>query len=257
MAAIKFELEALIRNDIGKGASRRLRHEDKVPGILYGAGIAPVSVYLDHNKTLHALSHEAFYSHILTLKVEGKEEKVILKDVQRHPAKPRVQHVDFLRIKADQKLHMNVPLHFIGSDKAPGLKDGGVFSHLISDLEISCLPADLPEAIEIDVSGMVLDATLHLSDIKLPKGVEIVALAHGTENDQPVVSIHIPRVIEEETPIEEVAAETEETAAEAAKPGEAPKKGEQTAASAAPSTEGKAKEPKGKEPKGKADKGKE
>ncbi|HSW68734.1 MAG TPA: 50S ribosomal protein L25/general stress protein Ctc [Gammaproteobacteria bacterium] len=217
--AIKFELEAEVRGDVGKGASRRLRHTDKVPAVVYGGGEKSVSLTLDHNKTLHALSHEAFYSHILNLTIGKNTEKVILKDVQRDPAKPRIAHVDFLRVRADQKLHMRVPLHFTGEENAPGLKEGGVFSHLMTDAEVSCLPADLPEFIEVDVSGMMLDQTLHLSDLKLGKGVELVVFAQGVEgHDQPVVSIHIPRIIEEEVveaaPEEGEAAESAEGAAE-------------------------------------------
>ncbi len=217
MSSIKFELEASVREDIGKGASRRLRHADKVPAVVYGAGETPVALTLDHNKTLHALSHEAFYSHILTLHVGKKSEKVILKDVQRHPARPRIAHVDFLRVRADQKLQMHVPLHFLGEDKAPALKEGGVFSHIMSDVEVSCFPADLPEYIEVDVSNMILNQTIHLSEITLPKGIELVAFAHGVEeHDLPVVSIHIPRIIEEEVVepvVEEGAAEGAEGAA--------------------------------------------
>ncbi len=214
MSTIKFELEAEVRADVGKGASRRLRHADKVPAVVYGAGEAPMSLTLDHNKTAHALSHEAFYSHILTLKVGKKSEKVILKDVQRHPAKPRVAHVDFLRVRADQKLQMHVPLHFLGEEEAPGVKEGGVFSHHMTDVQVSCLPGDLPEYIAVDVSKLALDQGVHLSELNLPKGVELVAFAHGVEgHDQSVVSVHIPRIIEEE--VVEVAAE-EAAAAEGA-----------------------------------------
>ena len=211
MATMKFELEAEVRADVGKGASRRLRHADKVPAVVYGGGEKSISLTLDHSKTLNALSHEAFYSHILNLKVGKSTEKVILKDVQRDPAKPRIAHVDFLRVRADQKLTMHVPLHFIGEENAPGLNEGGVFSHLMSDVEVSCLPANLPEFIEVDVSGMMLDQSLHLSNLTLPKGVELVAFAHGAEgHDHPIVSIHIPRVIEEEV-VEAVGEETEVT----------------------------------------------
>lgn len=218
MSTIKFELEVEVRADMGKGASRRLRRADKVPAIVYGAGEAPVSLMLDHNKTAKALSHEAFYSHILTLKSGKKSEQVILKAVQRHPAKPRINHIDFLRIRADQKLHMHVPLHFLGEEKAPGLAEGGVFSHIMSDVEVTCLPADLPEFIEVDVSGMLLDHTIHLTELKLPKGVELTALAHGVEgHDLPVVTIHIPRIIEEEV-VEAAAEEAPAEGAEGAAP---------------------------------------
>jgi large subunit ribosomal protein L25 len=219
MSAIKFELEADVRIDIGKGASRRLRHANKVPAIIYGAGQPPVSLTLSHNKVSHALSHEAFYSHILNLKIDNQGEQVILKAVQRDPAHPRINHIDFLRVRADQKLTMHVPLHFVGDDEAPGLGEGGVVYHAISDVEISCLPANLPEFIEVNTSAMKLDETLHLSDLKLPEGVELVAFSHGVEgHDLPVVSIHKPRIIEEEV-VEAPVAEGE--AADAAKTAEA------------------------------------
>jgi large subunit ribosomal protein L25 len=219
MSAVKFELDAAVRIDIGKGASRRLRHANKVPAIIYGAGQAPVSLTLDHNKVSHALSHESFYSHILNLKIDSQGEQVILKAVQRDPAHPRINHIDFLRVRADQKLTMHVPLHFIGDEEAPGLGEGGVVYHAISDVEISCLPANLPEFIEVHTSAMKLDETLHLSDLKLPEGVELLAFSHGVEgHDLPVVSIHKPRIIEEEV-VEAPAAEGE--AADAAKTAEA------------------------------------
>jgi large subunit ribosomal protein L25 len=171
--------------------------------VIYGGGKEPVSLSFEHNKTMKALENESFYSHIVTLTINGEAEKVILKAVQRHPYKARIQHVDFQRIRMDEKLHMHIPLHFKGGDVAPGVKDaGGIISHIMSDVEISCLPNDLPEYLELDVSDMQLNALKHLSDIPLPKGVEIVALAHG--NDKPVVSIHLPR-IEEEPVIEEAA----------------------------------------------------
>jgi large subunit ribosomal protein L25 len=198
-SAIKFELEATVRSDRGKGASRRLRHTNKVPAVVYGAGQEAVALTLDHNKVVNALSHEAFYSHILNLKIENKGEQVILKAVQRSPSQPRVNHIDFLRVRADVKLNMHIPLHFIGDEKAPGLGEGGVVYHAITDVEVSCLPANLPEFLEVDTSHMKLDETMHLSDIKLPEGVELVALSHGVEgHDLPVVSIHKPRIIEED-----------------------------------------------------------
>ncbi len=199
MSAIKFELEAEVRSDTGKGASRRLRHSNKVPAIVYGAGQDAMMLTLNHDKVVTALSHEAFYSHILKLKVAGKDEQVILKAIQRSPSKPRVNHIDFLRVRADVKLHMHVPLHFVGDDKAPGLGEGGVVYHAITDIEVSCLPANLPEFLEVDTSKMQLNETLHLSNIVLPEGVELVAFSHGVEgHDLPVVSIHKPRVIEED-----------------------------------------------------------
>jgi large subunit ribosomal protein L25 len=216
MSSVKFELDAEVRENMGKGASRRLRHTNKIPAVIYGAGKDPVSLTLDHNKVVTALSHEAFYSHILTLKINGTSEQVILKDVQRNPAKPRVHHMDFQRIRADQKLHMHIPLHFVGDEEAPGISEGGVVYHAITDVEIVCLPADLPEFLEVDTSGMHLDETLHLSNIKLPKGVEIAAFSHGASgHDLPVVSIHKPRIIEEDIVVP-VAEEGEAAAGEAA-----------------------------------------
>ena len=189
----KFEIEATVRHEIGKGASRRLRHQEKVPGVVYGGGKPAVSVTFEHNKMTKALSVEAFYSHILTLKTNGDAERVVLKDVQRHPYRAQIMHMDFQRVRADEKLHMHIPLHFKGADEAPGVKDaGGIVSHIMSDVEVSCLPDDLPEYLELDISQMELNQILHLSNLPLPKGVEIVALLHG--NDKPVVSVHMPRI---------------------------------------------------------------
>lgn len=198
----KFEIEATVRHDMGKGASRRLRREEKVPGVVYGGGKDAISLTFEQKSLKKALSTEAFYSHILTLKTGTDSERVILKAVQRHPFKSNLLHIDFQRVKADEKLHMHVPLHFIGEEKAPGAKEaGGLISHISTDVEVSCFPDDLPEFIEIDISNMQLNDTLHLSDIKLPKGVELVALAHG--DDKAIVSIHMPReeVIPEEAPV--------------------------------------------------------
>lgn len=204
MTAAIFELNAVVRDVLGKSASRRLRREEKVPGVVYGGGKDPVALTMEHKHIAKSLSHEAFYSHILTLKTGSDSERVILKDVQRHPYKPRIVHVDFQRVRADEKLHMHIPLHFVGAEIAPGVKDaGGLVSHIMSDVEISCLPDDLPEYIEVDISAMQLNDILHLSNLKLPKGVEIIALSH--DDDKPVVSIHMPR-IEEEPVVEETEA---------------------------------------------------
>ncbi len=194
----KYEVEATVRQtqNIGKGASRRLRREEKLPGIVYGGGKSAIALTFDHNKVALALDNEAFYSRILTLKTDGEAERVVLKDVQRHPYKPRILHVDFQRVRSDEKLHMNVPIHFLGGDKAPGAKDaGGLVSHIMSDVEVSCFPDDLPEYLELDISNMQLNDILHLSDIPLPKGVELVALLH--DNNKSVVSVHMPRVEQE------------------------------------------------------------
>lgn len=188
-----FELNAEKRADIGKGASRRLRRlQDKVPAILYGGEKEPLAITLEHRQVLKALENEAFYSHILTIKVGGKTEKVVLKDIQRHAFKPKVVHMDFQRVSGKTKLHMHVPLHFINEDIAPGVKTGGgMVNHLLTDVEVVCLPADLPEYIEVDLAKLDVNQALHLSDLKLPKGVELVALSH--DHDLSVVNIQLPR----------------------------------------------------------------
>jgi large subunit ribosomal protein L25 len=209
-----FEVQAEERNTLGKGHSRRIRRlSNKIPAIIYGAGADPVAVALDHNKIQKALENEAFYSHILTIDISGKQEKAILRAIQRHPYKPRIMHMDFLRISAKEKLTMNVPLHFIGEEDAPGVKlHGGTISHLLNNVEVSCLPADLPEYIEVDISDLNVDQAVHLSNLKLPQGVELVELGHGRDNDLSVVSIHLPRVAEDSekaTPVTEVITEKE------------------------------------------------
>lgn len=202
MAKVSFELDAEVRSDMGKGASRRLRHANQVPAVVYGANEPAQSLTLNHDKVVTALSNEAFYSHILTLNINGKAEKVILKALQRNPAKPRVAHMDFLRVRMDQKITMRVPLHFLNEDKAPGVREGGVVTHGMTDVEVSCLPANLPEYIEVDIINLGMDQTLHLTDIKAPQGVDFVAFAHGVEDhDLPVVSIHMPRIDVEEVPV--------------------------------------------------------
>ena len=188
-----FTVEAELRTDLGKGASRRLRHEEKFPAVVYGAGKEPQSLTLDHKKFLHNLENEAFYSHILTLNVGGDEQQVILKDLQRHPAKIAVIHADFLRVSATEKLDLHVPLHCINEDECPGAKEGGLSTHRITEVEVACFPQDLPEYLEIDLSSLELDHSLHMSDITVPANVELVELAHGAGHDQPVASVHMPR----------------------------------------------------------------
>ena len=175
------------RADTGKGASRRLRHAGLVPGIIYGARKEPSMITLNHNELILHLDNEAFYSHILELKVGKKSEKVILKDLQRHPAKPFILHIDFQRISANESIKVHVPLHFIGEDTAPGVKAGGIVSRNLTDIEVSCLPKDLPEFIEIDIATLEMGISIHLSEVELPKGVE---LAHATDSSKTVVAIH-------------------------------------------------------------------
>ncbi len=203
-----FELVAELREAAGKGASRRLRRSGKVPAILYGGASAPVSLSLPHNELVQHLGHEAFYSHILTVKFDGKAEKAVLRDVQRHPAKPFITHIDLQRVSETESIRMNVPLHFMNEETAAGVKQqGGVVMHLLSDVEVSCLAKNLPEYIEVDVVDLKVGETIHMSELKLPSGVELVALSHGEEHehDQPVVSIHVPRAAVEAEPSDEEA----------------------------------------------------
>ncbi|HEC20329.1 MAG TPA: 50S ribosomal protein L25/general stress protein Ctc [Gammaproteobacteria bacterium] len=193
MSSVDFNIIAESRADVGKGASRRLRRTGKVPGILYGSGKDPLSLTVDHDDLMHHLDHEAFYSHILTVTVDGKAEKAVLKDLQRHPAKRKVLHVDFLRVSDKDVIHMQVPMHFINEDISVGVKAGGLVSHLMTTVEITCMAGDLPEYLQVDLADLEVGASLHLSDIKLPEGVAITALTHGEDHDLPVVSINAPK----------------------------------------------------------------
>lgn len=180
-----YEIIAEPREDMGKGASRRLRREGKVPGVVYGANKDAASIMVTQNEIFHHLENEAFYSHILTLKLGKAKEKVVLKDLQRHPYKPVVLHLDLQRIDEKEKLTMRVPLHFINEKQCIGVKEGGgVVSHIMTDLEIVCLPKDLPEYIEVDVAEVNVGEGIHLSDLKLPEGTEIAALMHGGDASQ-------------------------------------------------------------------------
>ncbi len=205
-----FTLAAELRTDTGKGASRRLRHASRVPAIIYGAGKEPTMLTFRHDDIFHACEDEAFFSHILTINVDGQSEKVIIKDMQRHPAKVQIMHADFQRIDANHALHVNVPLHFLNEDVCVGVKAGGLVSHLITELEISCLADDLPEFIEVDMSELDTGDSIHLSDIKLPKGVSSVILMQGEGHDQAVASIHMPRGEKVEESDESVAEEGSE-----------------------------------------------
>lgn len=191
----EFELNAEVRTDLGKGASRRLRRlAQLVPAVIYGAGKEPVSITVTHKDIQKALLNEAFYSHIITLNVGKKKEKVVLKDLQRHPAKPRIMHADFQRVSADQAITISVPLHFINEEKCKGVKTGGgSLIKAMTELSISCLPKDLPEFIEVDVLELAVGDALHISQITLPKGVTSVDLIHGHDADNSVVSVLAPR----------------------------------------------------------------
>ncbi|MBE7461629.1 MAG: 50S ribosomal protein L25/general stress protein Ctc [Zoogloeaceae bacterium] len=188
---MKIEINANKRELQGTGASRRLRRAGKVPGILYGGETAAQPIEVDHNALFHSLRQEAFHASILTMSLDGQKQQVLLRDYQMHAYKPQVLHIDFQRVAADRKIHMKVPLHFVNADIAPGVKlQGGVVSHVLNELNISCLPADLPEFIEVDMKDVSVGHSIHVKDIGLPKGVE--AMLHRNEN--PVVAtITVPR----------------------------------------------------------------
>jgi large subunit ribosomal protein L25 len=183
-----FEVIAESRTDTGKGASRRLRRSGMLPGVVYGAHQEPTMISLKHHELIHALDNEAFYSNLLALKIDGKTETVVLKDLQRHPAKPFILHVDFQRVQADEKIRLHVPIHFINEESCPGIKEGGQASHVMSDVEISCLPKDLPEFIAVDMNTLAMGAILHASELTLPAGVELAA--SDTGEDPIVLTIH-------------------------------------------------------------------
>jgi len=193
--SVSFEVNATARTVEGKGASRRLRRTGMLPGIVYGGHKDPTMISLNHNELLQHLDHEAFYSHILDLNLDGNVEKVVLKDLQRHPAKPFVLHADFQRVTAEEKIRMHVPLHFTNEATCPGVKKGGVVNHSITEVEITCLPKDLPEFIEVDMSGLELGSTVHVEELSIPAGIE---LSHTLDPKAPVVSIMGARSGEEE-----------------------------------------------------------
>ena len=177
---MNFEVIAQARAEQGSGASRRLRNAGRVPAIVYGAGKDAQAVTLDHNTIYHALRVEAFHASVLSLNVDGQVEKVLLRDVQHHPFRQLILHVDFQRVDPNAKLHIKVPLHFINADLAPGVKlGGGIISHVLNEVDVSCLPADLPEFIEVDLANLGAGQSIHMADLKLGNGVELVALHRG------------------------------------------------------------------------------
>jgi len=224
---VSFELAAEFRDGQGKGASRRLRHAGKVPAILYGGKNEPRAVSLDHQKLMTLVDNEKFYSSIINIVVGDKKQAAIVKDLQMHPARNAIVHLDLQRVVETEKIRIHLPIHFKGEAASPGVKtQGGVVSHRIADVEVSCLPKDLPEFIELDLSQMGLNESKHLSDLPLPPGVTIPAVAKGNAT---VVTIHPPRAEEPEptaeaaaaTPAEGAAAPAEGAAAAGAKPGDA------------------------------------
>ena len=201
----EFEVVAQPRTALGTNASRRLRRTGHIPAILYGGDKDPRPLSLEENRIRKQVENEAFAAHILTVKVEGEESQAVLKSVHRDPVTDRVIHMDFQRISAGSEIHMHVPLHFINEEDCPGKRVGGIVTHLLVEVEVGCLPKDLPEYIEVDMLPLDVGDALHLSDLVLPEGVHIMTLAHNPDNDQPVVSVQHPQKLE----VDDAAAEEE------------------------------------------------
>lgn len=189
--AKEYSLQASARSEQGKGASRRLRRENGVPAVIYGGGGESQAITLKHNELIRNLEEEAFYSQIITVDFGDRKEMAILRDLQRHPARPVVLHADLQRIKDDEVLHMNVPLHFVNEANSAAVKtQGAKIGHVMNDVEVACLPKDIPQYIEVDMIDVEKGQIVHLSDLKLPEGVSLPALALGADHDQPVASVH-------------------------------------------------------------------
>jgi large subunit ribosomal protein L25 len=217
---VAFELAGEPRAQLGRTDARRLRRTGKVPAILYGGGEPPETLVLEHNALRNQMGREAFYTSILTLKIGSKTQQVVVKAVERHPAGPQIMHLDFQRIREDVEITLDVRIHFLNEANAKGVKEqGGVVDHLMTEVEVRCLPRHLPEYLELDVTALELNQIYHLSDIQLPEGVSFVALAHG--HDYPVVAINPPRREEEEAPVEVAAAAGEVPATAQAEPAKA------------------------------------
>ena len=195
----EFTLVAESRGDTGKGASRRLRKSEIVPAIVYGAKKAALSIQLKHSDVLKSSSQESFYSQILDLSIDGKVERVVLKDMQRHPYKPFVMHMDFQRVDESAALTIRIPVHFLNEEDCIGVKqEGGVIARLMTEIEITCLPKDLPESIEVDVAKLSVGDAVHLADLVLPDGVEITSMTSGGDGAAAIVQVAMPRMVEEE-----------------------------------------------------------
>ena len=195
----EFTLVAESRGDMGKGASRRLRKSEMVPAIVYGAKKAALSIQLKHSDVLKSSSQESFYSQILDLSIDGKVERVVLKDMQRHPYKPFVMHMDFQRVDESAALTIRIPVHFLNEEDCIGVKqEGGVIARLMTEIEITCLPKDLPESIEVDVAKLSVGDAVHLADLVLPDGVEITSITSGGDGAAAIVQVAMPRMVEEE-----------------------------------------------------------
>ena len=212
---MKIEINAKERKSKGTGASRRLRHEGTTPGILYGGVKDAISLEIDTKELFMQFRHEAFHASILTLNLEGKKESVILRDFQMHPVRNNIQHIDFQRINENEKISVKVPFHFINEETAPGVKiEGGLVSHIMTEIDISCLPKDLPQYIEVDLGELAMGESIHLSEVTVPEGVELTSLTD--ENDPAITSISKPKVVVEEEVVTEASEEGEEEDTEGA-----------------------------------------
>ena len=206
---MKIEINAKERKSKGTGASRRLRHEGTTPGILYGGVKDAISLEIDTKELFMQFRHEAFHASILTLNLEGKKESVILRDFQMHPVRNNIQHIDFQRINENEKISVKVPFHFVNEETAPGVKiEGGLVSHIMTEIDISCLPKDLPQYIEVDLGELAMGESIHLSEVTVPEGVELSSLTE--ENDPAITSISKPKVVNEEEIVTEASEEGEE-----------------------------------------------
>ncbi|GFO71660.1 large subunit ribosomal protein L25 [Bathymodiolus japonicus methanotrophic gill symbiont] len=184
-----FEFDAVSRANTGTSNAKEIRRNGNIPAVIYGGSSEPQLIELSRNEVTKSLANEAFYSHVLQLNVDGKAQNAVLKDLQRHPAKDTIIHMDFLRVNMNEKIKVNVPLHFINEETSLGVKAGGVVTHSIVELEISCMPADLPEYIEVDLANIEIGGSIHLAEVVAPKGVEILALTHGDDHNLPVAQI--------------------------------------------------------------------
>ena len=233
----EFEVIAETRAETGKGASRRYRKAGKVPGVLYGAEKDPTPILMNESVVNKQLKYEAFFSHILNIKVDGNDTQAVIKALQRDPATSRVTHLDFLRVSSTHEIQMNVPLHFVNEDHCPGKRAGGVVSHLVVDFEISCLPKDLPEYIEVDMTDMKIGDVIHMSEIRLPEGVRLSTAIEDAAHDHPVVTVQEPQKLdlgeeplaEEAEALELAAGEAGEAEGEGAEPDRGEDEGEKEA----------------------------
>ena len=206
---MKIEINAKERKSKGTGASRRLRHIGTTPGILYGGEKDSISLEIDSKELYMQFRHEAFHASILSLNLEGKKESVILRDFQMHPVRNNIQHIDFQRINENEKISVKVPFHFVNEDTAPGVKiEGGLVSHIMTEIDISCLPKDLPQYIEVDLGELAMGESIHLSEVTVPEGVELTSLTE--ENDPAITSISKPKVVVEEEVVTEASEDGEE-----------------------------------------------